>query len=144
VGSQNKLKLGFTIIEVLVAILLLSTVILIATGFVLPLQVTRQSSIQTSALAYGRAYIELVKIRWTDSAAYTAATTNLPTVSNNGTNADIKMPAGWVLQVNSTTWTSTQNIRTVTVSVRPVQGAGESTADWQRRWVEVSTLITRP
>lgn len=144
--------MGFTVIEVLVAILLLSTVILIGTGFILPLRVTQQTSIQTTALAYGRAYIELIKARWSESSSYTDAVTNLPTVSSDDADADssddadadIKMPTGWMLEDNRTAWAATDNIRTVTVIVKPPINPGESTSDWQRRWVEVSTLITRP
>ncbi|MEY4529319.1 MAG: hypothetical protein RLZZ156_40 [Deinococcota bacterium] len=143
--SQNKHKRkGFSIIEVLVAILLLSTVILVGTGFVLPLQVTKNSALETTALAYGRSYLELLKVRWSDTAAYNLPTTNLPTVSTDGTNADIKMSGGWQILPNSTTWNVADNIRTVTITVKPPQNSGEPTADWQRRWVEVGTFITRP
>jgi prepilin-type N-terminal cleavage/methylation domain-containing protein len=55
-------KKAFTLIEVLVALLLLSAVVFVATGFIIPLQVTRQSATESSALNYGRSYIELVKV----------------------------------------------------------------------------------
>ncbi len=135
---------GFSIIEVLVAILLLSTVILVGTGFVLPLQVTKKSALETTALAYGRSYLELLKVRWSDTAAYNLPTGNLPSVSTNATSADIKMPAGWQILPNSTAWNVADNIRAVTITVKPPQDSGETTTDWQRRWVEVGTLITRP
>lgn len=135
---------GFTLIEVLVAIVLLSTVILITTGFLLPLQLTRDSTVETTALTYGRSYLELVKIRWSNASGYNAPTANLPTFSVNSSSADIKMATGWDLANNSSTWAVTDNIRTVTVILKPPKKSGEAATTWQGRWVELSALITRP
>ncbi len=143
-NTQNAATCGFSLIEVLIAILLLSSVILIATGFILPLKVTKVSAEQTAAATYARSYIELLKVRWSDTTNYTAPTTGSPTISSNGSSADIEMPTGWDLTTNSTTWTTADNIRTVTVTVKPPQKSGESTVVWQSRWLVLSVLITRP
>jgi prepilin-type N-terminal cleavage/methylation domain-containing protein len=135
-------KKAFTLIEVLVALLLLSAVVFVATGFIIPLQVTRQSATESSALNYGRSYIELVKVRWTQEGAYSTPTANLPVVATTGT-PDLLLPTGWSLETNSSTWTAAENSRTLTVTVKPPQN-GAVLGDWQRTWVSLSARITRP
>ena len=135
-------RAAFTLIEVLVALLLLSAVVFIATGFIIPLQVTRQSATESSALNYARSYIELLKARWAIEGAYSTPTTNLPTATTVGT-PDLLLPSGWSLETNSSAWTAGENRRTVTITVKPPQD-GQSTAEWQRTWVSLSALIIRP
>jgi prepilin-type N-terminal cleavage/methylation domain-containing protein len=90
---------GLTIVEVIVAIALLAVVVLISAGFVVPLQVTRSSSIETQALAYGRSYLELVREQWLESAKYESspadATPNPVWPRLTGGTVDLKIPIDW-------------------------------------------------
>lgn len=136
--SRNKHKKGFTIVELLVAITLLGVVALVATGFVIPLQVTRGSAIESQAVSYARTYIELVKSRWTDADTFrNSSGWGLPTVGTAATN-DIVVPDGWTITVaNTTAWTATQNVRTLTITVTPATSTGGNP-------LTISTIIASP
>lgn len=122
---SNK-KAGFTLVEILVALLLLSTVAFIAGAFVLPLRLTSESQTETRAVTYARSYLELVKVRWLSRANYLNASGNwsLPTATSAST-ADIQLPTGWTLTVAPgvvaplTAWTTADTLRTVVVTVTP-------------------------
>jgi type II secretory pathway pseudopilin PulG len=135
--------LGLTLVEILVALLLLSTVALVAGGFVLPLRLSADSQRETQAVTLARSYLELVKVRWLNSGNFGSSPSwGLPTVSSTATNVDIELPANWTLTVASgfgttpTPWTTTDTLRTIVVTVRPAGNASKP--------VVLSTLIARP
>jgi prepilin-type N-terminal cleavage/methylation domain-containing protein len=140
---------GLTIIEVLVALVLLGILSLIASGLVIPLRLSQDSGVETKALTYGRSYLELVKSLWLDPAKYTAIT--FPTVT--GANPAIKLPLGWSItpsanrftspttelsQFGSTAVTSMQTyrdtLREVIITVTPPNG----------KVITLRTIIARP
>jgi prepilin-type N-terminal cleavage/methylation domain-containing protein len=102
--SREKIRKtsGLTIIEVLVSLVLLGVLVLIASGLVIPLRLTRDSGVQTQALTYGRSYLELVKSLWLEPLKYTAVT--LPKIT--GTTPDIKLPSGWTITPTINRFTS--------------------------------------
>ncbi len=133
--SRIKQKKGFTIVELLVALVLLGTVALVATGFIIPLQVTRGSAVESQAVAYARTYIEIVKSRWVNDEIFRRSPDwGLPTVGTTA-GSDIVVPAGWTITVAGTAaWTVVQNVRTVTVTVTPATVTGG-------RPLTISTII---
>jgi prepilin-type N-terminal cleavage/methylation domain-containing protein len=120
----RKHQRGFTLIEMMVALVLVGLLGLIGSGFLLPLQMNRKSNSQAQALSYARSYLEIVKGRWLDTTLYKNKT--LPTWKIKGTStpatADIEVPEGWEISVpeasSSTAWADSKNIRTVTVKIK--------------------------
>jgi prepilin-type N-terminal cleavage/methylation domain-containing protein len=136
----RKYQRGFTLVEMMVALVLVGVLGLISSGFLLPLQMNRKSNAQAQALSYARSYLEMVKGRWLDATLYKNKT--LPTWKVKGAatpvTADIEVPQDWEIIVpeaaSSTAWADTNNIRTVTVKIKiPYQ------ADFT-----LSSQITRP
>jgi prepilin-type N-terminal cleavage/methylation domain-containing protein len=86
---------GFSIVEVLVSLVLLGVLVLVTTGFLTPLRLTRNSALQSSALSYARSYMELAKSKWqSDASAFQA--NQLADGGSDGTPDGIllKYPAG--------------------------------------------------
>jgi prepilin-type N-terminal cleavage/methylation domain-containing protein len=138
--QSGKSRAGFTLIEVLVSLLLFGVLIVIASGLLLPLNLVKTTSTESRAVSFGRSYIEIVKSRWQISAAFTntgqSSDYGLPTASDTGS-PDIKLPTGWTLETNSATWSTSETIRTLTVTVKP------SSTD-TKTWVPLSVVITKP
>jgi prepilin-type N-terminal cleavage/methylation domain-containing protein len=143
-------KKGLTIVEVLVALVLLGALVLVSAGLLIPLQVTRKSSLDTQALSYARSYLELVRQLWLDPSKYELSPTNTsvdpdwPTVSNIAGSA-LRLPTGWTLTKTAviktrpvysgaaSNFSTTSNLprlrdtlREVTVTVTPTGGASVS------------------
>ncbi len=149
-------KKGLTLVEILVALVMLAALILVAAGLLVPLQLTRTSSNDTQALTYARSYLELVRQRWLDPAKYEKTPTNTsidPEWPTSGTTTaqDLRLPSGWILtksavvRVNSAytdgliSFSTSSNLprlrdtlREVTVEVKPANGPS----------VTLSTLIS--
>ncbi len=131
-------KSGFTIVELLVALVLLGALITVAGGFVLPLRLTRDSGSESKATAVAQSYLELLKGKWLTDADYTAQT--LPVVCQNSsaaTNCDLKIQDDWTLGINATTkaaWTTTEALRPVIVEI-VLPG---------NRTITFRTLVARP
>ena len=128
-------KNGFTLIEVLVSLALFGIVLLVTTGLILPLNLTRASSAETSAIAVGQSYLELLKSKWSDDTNYTAMT--LPTVCNAPATCDLKILTGWSLGVKSSiqsVWAATDLLRNIVIEVQ--------TADGKK--ISFSTLVAKP
>jgi prepilin-type N-terminal cleavage/methylation domain-containing protein len=131
-------KSGFTIVELLVALLLLGALITVAGGFVLPLRLTRDSGAESKATAVAQSYLELLKGRWLAPADYAAQT--LPVVclnSSTATNCDLKIQDDWTLGIDATTkaaWTATEALRPVVVEIVSTGG----------RKITFRTLVARP
>lgn len=121
----------------LVSLSLFGLLIIIASGFLVPLKLTRQSGTESQGTNLARAYIEIVKARWQTQAAYTQTGYSLPIASGTDPKADIKLPTGWTLEVNSTSWAVTDTIRTVTVTVKPV-------ASTAKEYIVLSARINKP
>jgi prepilin-type N-terminal cleavage/methylation domain-containing protein len=136
----RKRQQGLTLIEMMVALVLVGILGLISGGFILPMKMNRDSNAQAQALSYARSYLEMVKGRWLDATVYKNKT--LPTWKVKGAStpatADIEVPNGWEISVpeaaSTTAWADTNNIRMVTVKIKiPNQ------ADFT-----LSSQITRP
>jgi prepilin-type N-terminal cleavage/methylation domain-containing protein len=97
---------GFSLIEMLVSLVLVGTLVLIASGFLLPLQLTRTSARESNALSYARSYLELLRASWlSDSAKFQAGT--LPDVTGaTPLGAVLKIPEG--MQATDITISSSQ------------------------------------
>jgi prepilin-type N-terminal cleavage/methylation domain-containing protein len=159
--NKKQHKAGLTLIEVLISIALLGAVVLLAQGFIIPLQVTKRSNTESSALNIAKSYIELIKVNWLRSDLYgvSVATVNADTTfkyfpkwGSTGT-VDIKVPVGWTIGAvaTSTNGTSASNtafnavklvtlkdtLRLVTVTVTPPIDSGSKP-------VVLTTLIARP
>jgi prepilin-type N-terminal cleavage/methylation domain-containing protein len=134
----HKPQRGFTLIEMMVALVLVGLLGVIGSGFLLPMQMNRQSNSQSQALSYARSYLEIVKGRWLDATAYKKKT--LPTWKVQGAtgSADIEVPKDWEISVpeaaDATAWEDSKNIRTVTVKIK-IPNQGNFT---------LSSQITRP
>jgi prepilin-type N-terminal cleavage/methylation domain-containing protein len=134
----RKNQYGFTLIEMMVALVLVGVLGVIGSGFLLPLQMNRQSNSQSQALSYARSYLEIVKGRWLDATAYKNKI--LPTWKVQGTtgSADIEVPKDWEISVpeaaDATAWEDSKNIRTVTVQIKIPKQASFT----------LSSQITRP
>jgi len=70
---------GFSFVEVMVALAILSLAILILTYFGSSFSLTRNAQIDTQAQAYARSYFDNLRASWSTRAAYDAAT--LPSVT---------------------------------------------------------------
>jgi prepilin-type N-terminal cleavage/methylation domain-containing protein len=129
-------KQGLTLVEVLVALVLLGVLGLISLGIVLPLRLNRDANLDTQATGLARSYLELVKTRWLDLPTFNALT--LPNVCTTAApTCDLVINTGWTVEVPATVvtgWAATDNLRTVTVLVRQPGG----------NVVELSTLVARP
>jgi prepilin-type N-terminal cleavage/methylation domain-containing protein len=120
----RKRQKGFTLVEMMVALVLVGILGLIGSGFLLPMQMNRQSNSQAQALSYARSYLEILKGRWLDVSLYKKKT--LPTWKEKGAStpatADIEVPVDWEISVpeaaSTTAWADGNNIRTVTVVVK--------------------------
>jgi prepilin-type N-terminal cleavage/methylation domain-containing protein len=123
---------GFTLIEILVSLALLGILGLVASGFVLPLKITRDSSQESQALTYARSYVEILKSRWLDKNAFenkdaagallSPVTYGAPVAGTTAT-ADIKLPdSTWKLVTNASSWAPGDTLRTVEVKVTPPNG----------------------
>lgn len=119
--SKPKCKQGFSLVEVIVAVGLLGVMALIVSGFIIPLQVTRSSSVETQAMVYAKTYIEITKNRWLDPNTFTnsANAWSTPTVSSNAsTNPDILIPANWSISaIGASGWTAGDTLRNLKVQV---------------------------
>ena len=122
--QTRKFQKGFTLVEMMVALVLVGVLGLIGGGFLLPLKMSRDANAQSQALSYARSYLEIIKGRWLDANVYKNKT--LPTWKEIGATtpatADIEVPVGWEIVVpeaaaTSTAWASTNNIRTVTIKI---------------------------
>jgi type II secretory pathway pseudopilin PulG len=154
--NTHKHKKALTLVEVLVALVMLSALVLVAAGLLVPLQLTRNSSQDTQALTYARSYLELVRQLWLDPAKYENTPTNTtvdpswPTFGTT-TGVDLRLPDGWtllrgaVIRTNpmysdaASNFTASGNLprlrdtlREVTVTVQPASGTS----------VTLSTLIS--
>jgi prepilin-type N-terminal cleavage/methylation domain-containing protein len=137
----SKRRAGFTLIEILVSLVLVGVLILITSSLILPLRITRASSVETQAVAFAQSYIELVKSRWQVATAFEAGantTGDLLPVVDSTTTADIRIPDGWVFEVDKSGWTATDTIRTLKITVKPKDTTSTT------GWVILTTKITRP
>jgi prepilin-type N-terminal cleavage/methylation domain-containing protein len=135
--KNTQTKQGFTLVEVLVAMALLGILVIMASGLLIPLRITTQTSAEGRAASIARSYIEILKSRWLARTDYINSPYNVPSVSDTSTSADIKLPSGWILTVNSADWTSNDTLRTVTVTVKPDANDVKSN-------VIIETMINRP
>jgi prepilin-type N-terminal cleavage/methylation domain-containing protein len=62
--TNTKDDSGMTLVEILVALGILSMVILLFSPFITSLQTNRKATEQTAALAYARNYLETLKVKW--------------------------------------------------------------------------------
>jgi prepilin-type N-terminal cleavage/methylation domain-containing protein len=111
---------GFTLIEVIVALALVSVLGIVATGFLVPLKITRQSAAETQAMTYAHSYLETLKTKWLTTAEYQGMTQ--PSLStDNPTPAipDLTVDTGWTITANTGDWTAAQTLRTIKVTVTP-------------------------
>jgi prepilin-type N-terminal cleavage/methylation domain-containing protein len=120
----RRFQRGFTLIEMMVALVLVGVLGLIGGGFLLPMKMSRDANAQSQALSYARSYLEIIKGRWLDANVYKSKT--LPTWKEKGATtpltADVEVPVGWAIVVPeaasaSTAWADANNIRTVTVKI---------------------------
>jgi prepilin-type N-terminal cleavage/methylation domain-containing protein len=147
--TQSRKK-GLTIVEVLVALVLLGALVLVSAGLLIPLQVTRKSNLDTQALSYARSYLELVRQLWLDPTKYESTPTNTsvnPSWPTWGTTSgfSLRLPVGWslartaVIKTRPMYTTSVSNfsttsnlprlrdtLREVTITVTPVGGPSVS------------------
>jgi prepilin-type N-terminal cleavage/methylation domain-containing protein len=135
--KDTRFKQGFTLIEVIVAMALLGILVIMASGLLIPLKVTNQTSVEGRASSIARSYIEILKSRWLARTDYINSPYNVPLASDINTSADIKLPSGWTLTVNSADWTSNDTLRIVTVTVKPDASDTKSN-------VIIETMINRP
>ena len=140
-GLYNKKSVhfnqGFTLVEVIVAMALLGILVIMASGLLIPLKITNQTSVEERAAGIARSYIEILKSRWQVRTDYINLPYNVPNASDTDMSADIKLPTGWTLTVNDGIWTSNDTLRTVTVTIKP--DASDSKSD-----VIIETMINRP
>jgi prepilin-type N-terminal cleavage/methylation domain-containing protein len=157
----DKKESGLTLIEVLVSLALLGVIVFIMQGFVIPIKVTKQSSIESNALNFAKSYIELVKVNWLQSSLYgpSLATVNADTTftywpewGTTGSPA-LKLPTNWTITATATSANTTSasnakfttaklislqdTLRLVTVTVTPP-------TDFGSKPVVLTTLIARP
>ncbi len=150
-------KSGLTVVEVLVAVGLLGVVALITLGLIIPLRVTRDSNVETQALAYGRSYLELVRESWLEPSNYEAspsnATINPVWPSTTGGTPDLTLPSGWIITPTATARTGAlytdantafsatalrgyrDTLRNVSIVIQPNNGG---------RAITLTTVIGRP
>jgi type II secretory pathway pseudopilin PulG len=106
-NTQFSKSRGLSLVEVLVALVMLGAVILVSAGLILPLSVTRDSNTETQALTYARSYIELVRQWWLEPAKFEASPSDgavnpvWPTAGSAAGN-DLRLPTGWTLTKTAT------------------------------------------
>ena len=133
--GRRRRAAGFSLIEMMVALVLAALVGTVAMGLLTPLRATRASASETQALTYARSYAELLKARWLRADAFNRA--DVPRLE--GADAEVKVPAPWAL----------------TVEVRNEDGKAPRSDDLLRRVrvrvtradgppVELLTLVARP
>ena len=111
---------GFTLIEVIVALALVSVLGIVATGFLAPLKITRQSAAETQAMTYARSYLETLKTKWLTTAEYQGMTQpSLSTDNPTPATPDLNVDTGWTVTANTTDWSASQTLRTIKVTVTP-------------------------
>jgi prepilin-type N-terminal cleavage/methylation domain-containing protein len=111
---------GFTLIEVIVALALVSLLGVVATGFLAPLKITRQSNAETQAMTYARSYLETLKTKWLTLAEYQGMTRpSLSTDVPPPATPDLTVDTDWTITANISEWTATQTLRTIKVTVTP-------------------------
>jgi prepilin-type N-terminal cleavage/methylation domain-containing protein len=130
---------GFTLIEMLVSLVLLGVVLLVTSGLVLPLQLTRTASNETTGAAVAQSYLELVKNKWLNENSYTNMVLPVTCLKSDITTVgcDIRVDSGWTLNIKptvSSAWTSVQTLRSVVVEVTMPDG----------KIIPFSTLVARP
>ncbi len=132
-------KNGFTLVEMLVSLVLLGVVLLITSGLVLPLRLTRTASQETTGAAIAQSYLELLKSKWLDETGYNNII--LPVVCSKAdtttVGCDIRIENGWSLQIKSTVsaaWAANQTMRPVVVEVTTLDG----------KVIPFSTLVAKP
>ena len=118
---------GFTLIEMIVSLGLISLVGVVAGGFLLPLRLTRQANTETQGLSYARSYLEALKTGWVTSAGYkpaNQATSARPVVAYDTDTAavraaaDVVLPDSWTAALAITPSTN-DTYRSVTVTITP-------------------------
>ncbi len=132
-------KHGFTLVEMLVSLVLLGVVLLVTSGLVLPLRLTKTASNETAGAAVAQSYLELLKSKWLDDTNYTNIVLPLvcPKSDTTTLGCDIRVEDGWELKIKttvSTAWTATQTLRPVVVEVTMKDGSV----------IPFSTLVARP
>lgn len=133
-------KAGFTLVEVLVSLGLVGVLAVIAAGFILPLQLTRTSAIESQALGLARSYLEVAKEAWLRGSNYSLCAASLPAVGGTTSQASVKMPASnWSLVTTVTgqggaACQPADTLRTISVAVTAPGSAP----------VRLSTLVARP
>lgn len=138
-------KSGFTIIEILISLVLISALVLVLSNLLVPLSLTRASNIQTQATSFARSYIELVKARWQVRSSFNNGKASLPVASDTSGTADIKLPAGWALKVDGAdSWTSIDTIRTLKVTVEPTGTVDTTDLNLKKQWVTLQITISAP
>lgn len=132
-------KHGFTLVEMLVSLVLLGVVLLVTSGLVLPLRLTKTASNETTGAAVAQSYLELLKSKWLDDTNYTNMVLPLVCTKTDTTTigCDIRIDTGWTLAIKSsvsTAWGATQTLRPVVVEVTMADG----------KIIPFSTLVARP
>jgi prepilin-type N-terminal cleavage/methylation domain-containing protein len=134
--AHRRSQRGFTLIELIVSLGLISLVGVVAGGFLLPLRLTRQSNLETQGLTYARSYMEALKTRWINKSGYKPGnhlTSDRPVVAYDTDTsaiqnaADVVVPASWTYTTTITPSTTTSGTvttvsdvyRTVKVTVKP-------------------------
>ncbi len=132
-------KHGFTLVEMLVSLVLLGVVLLVTSGLVLPLRLTKTASNETVGAAIAQSYLEVLKNKWLDDTKYQNMT--LPVVCAKSdtitVGCDIRIDTGWTLQIKPTisaAWTATQTLRQVVIEVTTIEG----------KIIPFSTLVAKP
>jgi prepilin-type N-terminal cleavage/methylation domain-containing protein len=85
----RKRHAGMTLVEILMALALLSLGLMFFGSFVTSLRSTQKAREQTSALAYARNYLETLKVKWQTLAGY--QTLSLATPDSPPASYDIKV-----------------------------------------------------
>jgi prepilin-type N-terminal cleavage/methylation domain-containing protein len=134
--ARRRSQRGFTLIELIVSLGLISLVGVVAGGFLLPLRLTRQSNLETQGLTYARSYMEALKTRWINKAGYKPGnylTSDRPIMAYDTDTAavqaaaDVVFPASWTYTATITPSTTISGsvttvsdvYRTVKVTVQP-------------------------
>lgn len=80
---------GLTLVEILMALALISMGLMFFGSFIASLRSTQQAKEQTSALAYARNYVETLKVKWQTLAGY--QTLSLATPDSPPASYDLKV-----------------------------------------------------
>jgi prepilin-type N-terminal cleavage/methylation domain-containing protein len=131
---------GFTLVEMMVAIFMVAVAVLMFSYFMNPLRLSRDSQIETQALATARTYLDNLRASWQNDCNYVAAT--LPPTPTNVSNLRLSVQdARTNAQLftfdsanASPSVTNTGYLRNVTLSVTASNG----------KVIELSTQVARP